>query len=394
MKKWTVLITLLMVAFAMGETILPQPKITYRYGDKAPVVFAGDTIEPVVYVVKGAHVVEFSLMDSLAGVFEYDDFVNDSLVTISGRVSADTDPGEYLIQILAKDTSNETSVNSMFYITVLSKEEAFVHSSGKLAQTVTAGDSIEPIVFDYVKMRGIAIDQLPPGLTVVEDTSSKTVTVSGVAEAAYKDEKYTFAVVARLTERDSVVYNCELDVEHIPVVTVIKVLENDSQAVVAGDSIKPITLKYQNITDLHFKDIPKTLDVLDDADEKKILLRGIVPEDFGDTLLVMSVCAKGYDNNDTAYITLDIKHNPKMSIEPAVSIRGAGFVNWSFGANMLSVLTSNPVSVQVVDLMGNLLKSYNLKTSAVIDLGYLPRGTYLVRFAGDASAKTSRITVK
>ena len=173
-----------------------------------------------------------------------------------------------------------------------------------------AGDSIESIVFDYQKFHNYRIDNLPSGLIDKKDTNSKTITIEGAVEDTHKDEKYTFALVVYLTERDSVVYNIELEVEHIPVVTSIKALGNDSQVVVAGDSIKPITLKYENITDLHFKDIPKTLDPYDDPEAKTFLLQGAIPEDFGDSTLVMSICAKGLDNNDTAFVKLVIKHKP------------------------------------------------------------------------------------
>lgn len=311
MKKLIVLISLLLMATAaMGQSNFSQPKMNLRMGSIQQAVFPGDTIEPVVFVVKDAHVVEFSLLDSLTGVFKYDDWVEDSLATISGTVATATDPGEYLIQIVAKDTVNGTSVNSKFYITVLSLKDAFVHSSGSLKQSVMAGGSIEPIVFDYQQFHSYRIDNLPSGLIAQKDTNSKTITIEGAVEDSHKDEKYEFALVAYLTERDSVIYNFELEVEHIPVVTDIKILENDSQVVVAGDSIKPVTLKYENITDLHFKDIPKTLDPYDDPEAKTILLQGAIPEDFGDSTLVMSICAKGLDNNDTAFVKLVIKHKP------------------------------------------------------------------------------------
>ena len=299
-----------MATAAMGQTDKPQPKMNLRMGGTQQTVFPGDTIEPVVFVVEGAHVVEYTLLDSLIGVFEYDNWVEKSLATISGTVATDTDPGKYLIEILATDTINGTSVNSMFYITVLSLKDAFVLSGGSLKQNVMAGDSIEPIVFDYQKFHNYRIDNLPSGLIDKKDTNSKTITIEGAVEDSHKDEKYTFALVVYLTERDSVVYNIELEVEHIPVVTSIKALGNDSQVVVAGDSIKPITLKYENITDLHFKDIPKTLDPYDDPEAKTILLQGAIPEDFGDSTLVMSICAKGLDNNDTAFVKLVIKHKP------------------------------------------------------------------------------------
>ncbi|WP_295858345.1 hypothetical protein [uncultured Fibrobacter sp.] len=311
MKKLIVLISLLLMATAaMGQSDKPQPKMNLRMGSVQQTVFPGDTIEHIVYVVEGAHVVEFSLLDSLTGKLWYDDFLEDSLVTISGAVARNTDPGEYLIQIIAKDTVNETSVISKFYITVLSLNDAFVHSSGSLKQSVMAGDSIEPIVFDYQKLHDFRVDNLPSDLVAQNDTISKTITIEGAAENVQRDKKYTFALVAYLTEQDSVVYNLELEVEHIPVVTAIRVLENDSQVVVAGDSIKPITLKYENITDLHFKDIPKTLDPYNDPEAKMILLQGAIPEDFGDSTLVMSICAKGLDNNDTAFVKLVIKHKP------------------------------------------------------------------------------------
>ena len=303
---------MLMATAAIGQTDKPQPKVTLRQGGVQQTVFPGDTIEPVVFVVEGTHVVEFSLLDSLTGKLWYEDFLEDSLVTISGAVARNTDPGEYLIQIIAKDTINGTSDNRMFYITVLSLKDAFVLSGGSLKQNVMAGDSIEPIVFDYQKFHNYRIDNLPSGLIDKKDTNSKTITIEGAAEKVQRDKKYTFALVAYLTEQDSVVYNLELEVERIPVVTSIKALGNDSQVVVAGDSIKPITLKYENITDLHFKDIPKTLDHYNDHDPeaKTILLQGAIPEDFGDSTLVMSICVKGLDNNDTAFVKLVIKHKP------------------------------------------------------------------------------------
>lgn len=311
MKRLIVLISLLLMATAaMGQTDKPQPKMNLRMGSTQQTVFPGDTIEPVVFVVEGAHVVEYTLLDSLTGVFEYDDWVEKSLATVSGTVATDTDPGKYLIEILATDTINGTSVNSMFYITVLSLKDAFVLSGGSLKQNVMAGDSIEPIVFDYQQFHSYRIDNLPSGLIVQKDTNSKTITIEGAVEDSHKDEKYKFALAVYLTERDSVVYNFELEVEHIPVVTDIKILKNDSQVVVAGDSIKPVTLKYENITDLHFKDIPKTLDPYNDPEAKMILLQGAIPEDFGDSTLVMSICAKGLDNNDTAFVKLVIKHKP------------------------------------------------------------------------------------
>ena len=421
MNKLVALISfLLMATVAMGQSDVPQPKVNLRQGSMQQTVFPGDTIEHVVYVVKGAHVVELSLLDSLTGKFWYDDWLGDSLVTISGTVASATDPGEYTIQILAKDTVNETSLASRFNITVLSKDEAFVHSDGSLKQSVMAGDSIEPIVFDYQKLRDVRVDNLPSDLVVQNDTASKTIIIDGAVENVQRDKKYTFALIAYLTERDSVVYNFELDVEHIPVVTMVRVLENDSQAVVAGDSIKPITLKYENITDLHFKDIPRTLDVFDDPDKKTILLRGTIPEDFGDSMLVMSICAKGLDNNDTAFVKMNIKHKPGMSDSASSSsssvakssssskakssssgkkesipyVQNAKVAQWSLESNVLNVAVSEPVSVQIIDMMGNLLKVLQVNGSASIDLGHMQRGAYLVCFAGGSLVEASRITVK
>ena len=283
-----------------------------RMGKANQNVFAGETIEEVTFVVEGAHAVEFVLMNSLTGRFYYDDWTKDSLATISGTVAEDTDPGEYLIQVLATDTIHHTSVNSMFCITVIDKAEAFKHSSGKLKQALTAGESIEPIVFDYQRLHHFDVGELPPGLTATDDGKSK-ITIEGVAEGSRRDEKYTFALVAYLTETIFVTYNIELNVEHIPVVTSIKLLENDSQVVVAGDDIKPIPLQYANITDLQFKDIPSTLDVLDDPETKTILLKGSIPEDLGDTTLVMKISVKGLDNNDSAFVTIIIKHKPGVT---------------------------------------------------------------------------------
>ncbi|MBQ5464572.1 MAG: T9SS type A sorting domain-containing protein, partial [Fibrobacter sp.] len=52
------------------------------------------------------------------------------------------------------------------------------------------------------------------------------------------------------------------------------------------------------------------------------------------------------------------------------------------------------VTLQITDLMGNLVESVDVKTYASIDLGHLPRGIYLVRIAGDSLKKASRIMIK
>ena len=304
---------MLMATAALAETTPPQPKVNLRQGNPNQTVFAGETIEPVVFVVKGADAVEFTLIDGLSGSVEHDDWTNDDLATISGTIDKDTDPGQYEMEILAKDTKNNTSLRSRFHITVIDRADAFVHSSGKLEQTVTGGETIEPIVFDYKRLLKFDIvDELPPGLTASDDGSSK-LTIEGTIPTAHRDNEYTYKLVAYMTEQDFVVYDCKLKVNHTPARTTIKALANDSQDVVAGDDIKPIRLKYENITDLNFKDILSTLKTFDDTDAKEILIQGPIPENFGDTTIVMKVYAKGLDNNDSAKITFNIKHKPSVT---------------------------------------------------------------------------------
>ena len=398
MKRLIVLISLLLMATAaMGQTDKPQPKMNLRMGSTQQTVFPGDTIEPVVFVVEGAHVVEYTLLDSLTGVFEYDDWVEKSLATVSGTVATDTDPGKYLIEILATDTINGTSVNS-FYITVLSLKDAFVLSGGSLKQNVMAGDSIEPIVFDYQRFHSYRIDNLPSGLIVQKDTNSKTITIEGAVEDSHKDEKYKFALAVYLTERDSVVYNFELEVEHIPVVTDIKILKNDSQVVVAGDSIKPVTLKYENITDLHFKDIPKTLDPYNDPEAKMILLQGAIPEDFGDSTLVMSICAKGLDNNDTAFVKLVIKHKPGETKMEHVSGKTTQTVN--AGDSIEPIVFKYELAMNALGLNypeGTLVAERDTKTKTITVKGAVSEnasGEYNIRVVAEGYENNDTAKVK
>ena len=314
MKKLIILISLLLVATAaLAETSLPQPKVNLRQGNPNQTVFAGETIEPVIFVVKGADIVEFTLIDGLSGSTQHDEWTNDDLATISGTIDKDTDPGQYEMEILAKDTKNNTILRSKFHITVINRADAFVHSSGKLEQTVTGGEPIEPIVFDYKRLLKFDIvDELPPGLIASSDGSSK-LTIEGTIPTARRDNEYTYKLVAYMTEEDFVVYDCKLKVNHTPARTTIKALANDSQDVVAGDNIKPIRLKYENITDLNFKDIPSSLNTFNNTDAKEILIQGPIPEDYGDMTIVMYVYAKGLDNNDSAKITFNIKHKPSVT---------------------------------------------------------------------------------
>ena len=97
--------------------------------------------------------------------------------------------------------------------------------------------------------------------------------------------------------------------------THLTILENGTQSLMAGDSIKPVQLEYTNMPGdpVIVSTLAGTFASRNDIDHRKLTLMGLVNEKVGDGTYTISIVAKGPLNNDTATVTITIKHKPMVT---------------------------------------------------------------------------------
>jgi len=133
---------------------------------------------------------------------------------------------------------------------------------GVLNQTeVKVGGSIFPIIFEFYGVSSITCENLPSGLwcqdfdkaiaittgTVynIEGDNGKIGIMGNIADSVKMGE-YGYSIVAAMSDGEKIVISGTFSVEN-DAETKVKVVENEKQTVNAGDSIKPIVFKFENM---------------------------------------------------------------------------------------------------------------------------------------------------
>ena len=156
-------------------------------------VTAGDSIEPLVFQHENAMSVSVTNRPKYSSFsIETDTITNQSFVSATiGEAAA---IGKYPVMFIAKGLDNDDTAHVTL---VVMKKPVLTLISGKLEQTVTLGDSIEPLVFKYENLTGARAEDIPKGVTMVPDQDAKTLTVYGKAEATNFYGDYVFTVDAK-----------------------------------------------------------------------------------------------------------------------------------------------------------------------------------------------------
>ena len=148
-------------------------------------VLAGNEIEPVVFEFANVHVDEslssFKFEGSLKGSFAYS--VEGNKLTCSGTVDENLEGGLYSIRIIAiGENNNDTAFAN---VDVIHKSvETKVYVIENETQSLTAGDSIEPIVFKVEHGSNLELTNFPGGYGLKKD--GNTVTITGLVEESAK----------------------------------------------------------------------------------------------------------------------------------------------------------------------------------------------------------------
>ena len=97
--------------------------------------------------------------------------------------------------------------------------------------------------------------------------------------------------------------------------THLKILENGTQNLMAGDSIQPIQLEYSNMPGdpQIVSTVAGTFMSRNDQDHRKLTLMGVINEKVGDGTYTIKIVAKGPVNNDSVTVTITVTHKPMVT---------------------------------------------------------------------------------
>ena len=409
-------------------------------------VLAGNEIEPVVFEFANVHVDEslssFKFEGSLKGSFAYS--VEENKLTCSGTVDENLKGGLYTIRIIAiGENNNDTAFANVDVIRKSVETKVYVIENE--TQSLTAGDSIEPIVFKVEHGSNLELTNFPGGYVLKKD--GNTVTITGLVEESAKGPHEVVLTVDNNASAKATI-NVAAGVMSFDVIE-----GSDNQTVVAGQEIVPIVYQYNHVKDIHGK-LPANLKMEPDKEKKQVKIYGIVDSKsatheygysfeltdyYGETKTVTgkinvvasssseatsSSSAKSSSSNvilsssegsssssakqssSSNVILSSSEGSSSSSVKQSsssektikivtVAMNGVKF-GYANNALTVAVPTSSMVRVQVFDLTGHLIETFAEPVNGTksISLAHLNRGNYLVRVESNSMVRTARIAVK
>ena len=395
-------------------------------------VLAGNEIEPVVFEFANVHVDEslssFKFEGSLKGSFAYS--VEENKLTCSGTVDENLKGGLYTIRIIAiGENNNDTAFAN---VDVIHKSvETKVYVIENETQSLTAGDSIKPIVFKVEHGSNPELTNFPGGYGLKKD--GNTVTITGLVD---ENAKGPYEVVLTVDNNAS----AKATINVAAGVMSFDVIEgSDNQTVVAGQEIVPIVYQYNHVKDIHGK-LPANLKMEPDKEKKQVKIYGIVDSKsgaheyaysfdltdyYGETKTVtgkINVVASSSSEATSSSSAKSSSSSAKSSSSNVILSSSEGSssssvkqssssektikivtvamngVKFGYANNALTVAepTSSMVRVQVFDLTGHLVETFAEPVNGTksISLAHLNRGNYLVRVESNSMLRTAKIAVK
>lgn len=430
MKKLVSLaIVLFFAATAFAEEYVASQKITQQVlsGELAQTVYAGDDIEPVKILYENTgldenSVPEYSSTNFLENFGLSKRWTMGPVCEIAGEMRSDIAAGTYKAYILVKDDEGKFA-KTEFEFTVLEKEKTLSlkwnESSGNVNQTVTAGTSITPIVFDYEGLTRYSVSELPPGLTKTLDSKKQKIMIVGSVNSDVMSGDYEYKVTVWNEKDDEKSVSGTIAVVGGQARTSIKLFsDNTSQEVLAGNEIEPVVFEFANVrvdeslSSFKFEGSLKGSFAYS-VEGNKLTCSGTVDENSKGGLYTIRIIAIGENNNDTAFANVNVTRESVESSsssssnieESSSSEQTTGIatvatsgVKFGYANNVLTVAMSNSamLRVQVFDMMGHLVESFaeTEASSKSFSLAHLTKGNYVVRIESARSVRTARILVK
>ena len=294
-------------------------------------VFAGDEIDPIRIVYENTGLADnespkYSATNFLEN-FGLTEMWNGHVCEISGQMRGDIVAGTYTAYIVVKDNEGKFAKTEFKFIVnekpIPSISLEWKEGSGPVDQKVNAGNSITPIIFDYAGITSYSVSGLPDGLMHRIDEKNQRIMIVGSvsSEALSGDHEYTVTVTN--DQGDKVSKSGTITVNESKAVTSIRVVENETQKVAAGNTIKPVVFEFKNVRvsegNFPFKDEGSLKGHFKYATEdNKLTVSGTVAENLEEGYYTIKIIAEGENNNDTAVATVDVTHN--SSIVTKVSV--------------------------------------------------------------------------
>ena len=380
-------------------------------------VKAGDDIKPIVLEFANVEVTEnldnFKIDQSLPASLRFS--VEENVITVSGTVDEKTKDDTYTIKVIAKGKVNNDTAFATVLVTHKPVETTLSVIENK-TQTVTAGDSIEPIVFKFENAVDIGeLTGFPGSYTIVPDNATKSIFVIGEINKGAKGP-YTvkFAVIGADNNASA-----EATINVTPLEMKFELVEgSDNQTVFAGDAIAPIVYKYDNMLSAKGSGFPADLEVVQDQENNLIKISGTVnsasaakeyvysfalTDLHGDVSTVTGKINVVRESNSSSSAVSSSSSSKKVDssssakTDKIVTVAMNG-VKFSYANNALTIAmpTSSMVRVQVFDLTGHLVESLvePVMGSRSFNLAHLNRGNYLVRIESNSQMSVARIAVK
>ncbi|MBR6831871.1 MAG: T9SS type A sorting domain-containing protein [Fibrobacter sp.] len=333
MKKLVSLaIVLFFAATAFAEEYVASQKITQQVlsGELSQTVYAGDEIKPVTILYENTGldenvVPEYSSTNFLENFGLSKRWVG-SRCEIAGEMRDDIPAGTYNAFIVVRDNEGKFA-KTEFEFTVLEKEKTLSlkwnESSGNVNQTVTAGTSITPIVFDYEGLTRYSVSELPPGLTKTLDSKKQKIMITGTVNSNVMSRDYEYKVTVWNEKDDEKSVSGTIAVVGGQARTSIKLFsDNTSQEVLAGNEIEPVVFEFANVrvdeslSSFKFEGSLKGSFAYS-VEGNKLTCSGTVDENSKGGLYTIRIIAIGENNNDTAFANVEVT---RESVETKVTV--------------------------------------------------------------------------
>ena len=194
----------LAIAMLFATTAMAAYDFEYELlsGNAEQTVNAGEKIQPIKFKVRNVQEVGPWLLNGLnLQCSETYSFSEWSTCEISGRVATLVPSGVYDMEVEFIDAYNNTKTK-VYKTTVIGMSSDLELLSGNADQTITAGESIETIVYRYRNLKELYLENAPSTLKIEVDPDTYTFKIYGSTEESASDRTYEYKIRAVVQEKE------------------------------------------------------------------------------------------------------------------------------------------------------------------------------------------------
>ena len=284
-------------------------------GNATQTVPAGDAISPIVFKLTNATNINYSKPKSLS--VSYDE--NTRTVTISGTLPSELSDQEITATVNATGPNNNASASAKIVVKHKPARIEYELVKGNPVQTVTAGNPIDSIAFQFKNAKSFALSGVPKDLNGELNQETNVYTISGTVRENLTDHEYTYTLSVTGTDNDTTITG-KITVKHKPATVVMDLTSgNSTQTVVAGSAIEPIVYSYKNVERFVLSGIPAGLTGTKDEVAKTYTISGTVADSLTDYEYPYLISIDGTDNDTTVTGKITVKHKPVVTVFELVS---------------------------------------------------------------------------